>query len=60
MEVGTQAMDHLINILQTDRYVAVWSGIYCNDIKNDLCICYKLMCGRNVLFHLRSVNSEMC
>lgn len=21
MEVGTQAMDHLINILQTDRYV---------------------------------------
>lgn len=23
MEVGTQAMDHLINILQTDRYVDV-------------------------------------
>ena len=30
MEVGTQAMDHLINILQTDRYVDVVSlfGIY--------------------------------
>lgn len=26
MEVGTQAMDHLINILQTDRYVAVGFG----------------------------------
>lgn len=23
MEVGTQAMDHLINILQTDRYVSL-------------------------------------
>lgn len=23
MEVGTQAMDHLINILQTDRYIYV-------------------------------------
>lgn len=25
MEVGTQAMDHLVNILQTDRYVYVIS-----------------------------------
>lgn len=40
MEVGTQAMDHLIHILQTDRYAVIdwlivflWSVMYLNPLQ---------------------------
>lgn len=38
MEVGTQAMDHLINILQTDRYADVLLVFFFRQIRLPLAI----------------------
>lgn len=46
MEVGTQAMDHLINILQTDRYADVLLVFFFRQISLPLAINpYSLSCS---------------